>query len=275
LIGRQVEIEHIRALPAEPNVRLVTLTGPGGVGKTRLAIEAAMQVRDTLPDGVVFVDLEPVTEPSLVLTTIAPTLGGDPRGSSLRETLRHVLADQQLLLVLDNCERLLSAAPDLAWLLETAPSVFIVATSRARLDVRAEREVPIAPLAVPDPASFHDVPHLAAVDSVQLFFSRAQAFKPSFALMDENARAVIGICNRLDGLPLAIELTAARIKVLSPSALLERLERRLPILTSGARDLPARQRTLRDAIAWSYDLLSAEEQTLFAQLAAFVGGWTL
>ena len=210
-------------------------------------------------DGIAFVDLTPIRDPELVLPTIADRLG--VRGAGQRpvaDRLRAYLAERQLLLVLDNCEQVLDAAPDLAALLAAAPRLGILATSRTRLALTAEQEVGVDPLAVPDPTQLPSLERLEALDAVRLFLARARALKPDFALTADNAAAVAGICARLDGLPLAIELAAARIKVLPPQALLERLERRLPLLTGGARDLPARQQTLRDAIAWSYDLLTAQ-----------------
>ena len=256
--------------------RLVTLTGPGGTGKTRLALEIGAEALDRYPDGVFFVDLSPLTDPALVVPTIAATLGvREVVGQPLLETLSGFLTDKRLLLLLDNCERVLAAAPDVAALLAASPTVSILATSRAALHIRGEREFPLLPLPLPAADRLPPLEELAQVPAVALFVELAAASQPDFALTADNAAAVAAICRRLDGLPLAIELAAARMKVLPPAALLARLEQRLPLLTGGGRDLPARQRTMRDAIAWSYDLLAPEEQALFRRLAVFAGGFTL
>ena len=254
----------------------MTLTGPGGTGKTRLALEVGAEALDRYPDGVFFVDLSPLTDPALVVPTIAATLGvREVVGQPLLQTLSGFLADKRLLLLLDNCERVLAAAPDVAALLAASPTVSILATSRASLHIRGEREFPLLPLPLPAADRLPPLEELAQVPAVALFVELASASRPDFALTAENAAAVAAICRRLDGLPLAIELAAARVKVLPPAALLARLEQRLPLLTGGGRDLPARQRTMRDAIAWSYDLLAPEEQALFRRLAVFAGGFTL
>ena len=231
---------------------------------------------DDFPDGVVFVDLSPLTDPDLVVPTIAAALGvREVTGQPLLETLSTFLAPKRLLLVLDNCERVLAAAADIVTLLAASPGLTVLATSREPLRVRGEREFPLLPLPLPAADRLPAIAELAQVPAVALFVERATAVQPTFALTADNAAAVAAICQRLDGLPLAIELAAARVKVLPPAALLARLERRLPLLTGGGRDLPARQRTMRDAIAWSYDLLSPEEQALFRRLAVFAGGFTL
>jgi predicted ATPase len=255
---------------------LVTLTGPGGTGKTRLALEVAAEALDRYPDGVFLVDLSLLTEPALVVPTIAVALGvRETAGEPLRETVIRHLRERRLLLVLDNCEQVLESASDIATLLAACPNLSILATSREPLHIRAEREIAVAPLPLPDPGRLPPLADLALIPAVALFVERTQAAHASFALTAENAAAVAGICRRLDGLPLAIELAAARIKVLPPTALLARLEQRLPLLTGGGRDLPTRQRTMRDAIAWSYDLLSPAEQKLFRRLAIIAGAFTL
>ena len=276
LIGREAEVVALTRLLAETDVRLVTLTGPGGTGKTRLAQEVAAVARDRYPDGVGFVDLSPLTDANLVVLTIASSLGvRESRALSLSQSLAQFLAERRFLLVLDNCEQVLEAASDIAALLAARPHFAILATSRVPLHIRAEREFPVDPLQVPDSDAAGILADLKQVPAVALFKARAEAAQPTFRLTDENAGVVAAICRRLDGLPLAIELAAARVKVLPPAALLARLEHRLPLLTGGGRDLPARQRTMRDAIAWSYDLLSPEEQRLFRRLAVFAGSFTL
>jgi predicted ATPase/transcriptional regulator with XRE-family HTH domain len=276
LIGRETEVAALSALLAQDDVRLVTLTGPGGTGKTHLALEVAAGVSGRYRDGVFFVDLSALTDPDLVMQTIAATLGvRETADASLWETVSGYVRERQLLLVLDNCEQVLGAASDVAGLLAACQDLEVLATSREPLHIRAEREVAVAPLPLPDPG---ETPLLAALErnaAVALFVERAVAVSAGFALTADNAAAVAGICQRLDGLPLAIELAAARIKALPPAALLARLDQRLPLLTGGGRDLPARQRTMRDTIAWSYDLLSPESQALFRHLAVFPGGFTL
>jgi class 3 adenylate cyclase len=275
LIGRDAEIGEILRL-LEGEARLLTITGPGGTGKTRLALEVAAEALSRFPDGVYFVDLSPLRDPVYVTPTIAGVLGVREAASEpLRDTLARYLAQRRLLLVLDNCEHVLEAAFDIVALLAAAPHLAILATSREPLHVQAEQEYPLAPLPLPAAQSEADLATLSRIPSVALFVARAQAIDSRFALTAENAVAVAAICRRLDGLPLAIELAAARVRLLPPAALLARLERRLAILTGGARDLPARQRTLRDTIAWSHELLTPEEQLLFRRLAVFVGGFTL
>jgi predicted ATPase/class 3 adenylate cyclase len=275
LIGREVEVAAILSM-LEKGARLVTLTGPGGTGKTRLALEIGADALERYSDGVFFVDLSALTDPALVAPTIAGTLGvREVVGQPLLQTLSQFLAEKLLLLVLDNCEQVLAAAPDVATLLAASPALAILATSRASLHIRGEHEFPLLPLPVPAVDRLPRIEELAQVPAVALFVDLASASQPDFELTSENAIAVAGICRRLDGLPLAIELAAARVKVLPPAALLTRLEQRLPLLTGGGRDLPARQRTMRDALAWSYDLLSPEEQALFRRLAVFAGGFTL
>jgi predicted ATPase/class 3 adenylate cyclase len=275
LVGREAELAELTAHITRPSVHLVTLTGPGGTGKTRLALQAAASVLEAFPDGVFLVDLAPVVDPALVVPTIAGVLGVRAASSqAVGESLATWLAPRRLLLVLDNLEHLLPAAKAIAALLAACPRLTVLATSREPLHVRTEREVPVAPLALPE-EGITRAADLARIPAVALFVQRAEAANPRFSLTEANATDVAAICQRLDGLPLAIELAAARIKLLPPAALLVRLERRLPLLTGGPRDLPDRQRTLRDAIAWSHDLLSLEDQVLFRRLGVFAGGWTL
>jgi predicted ATPase/class 3 adenylate cyclase len=275
LVGREVEIAEISALIEREGDRLVTLTGPGGTGKTRLALAVAAEALDTFPDGVWFVDLAPLTDPALVLPAIASVLGvREPGGQGLLQAIEAFLASKRLLLVLDNFEQVLDAAPQLAELLMVCPQLSMLVTSREPLQVRAEQQVPVSPLTLPPAESMLPLSELARVSAIDLFLQRATAIVPDFALTEDNAPIIAAICQRLDGLPLAIELAAARLRLLPPRALLERLERSLPVLTGGPRDAPARQRTLRDAIAWSHDLLEGDEPTLFRRLAVFSGGWT-
>jgi predicted ATPase len=276
LIGREAELAALRMILQRDDVRFVTLTGAGGSGKTRLAIAVAVEMGDVFPDGIVFVDLSPLTDPALVVPTIATTLGArEVVDQPLSQTLSNFLASKQLLLVLDNCERILAAAPDITTLLAKSPGLTVLATSREPLHVRGEREFPVLPLPLAATTPLPELGQVASVPAIALFVERAEASQPEFTMTAENVAAVAAICRRLDGLPLAIELAAARVKVLPPQALLVRLEYRLPLLTGGGRDLPARQRTMRDAIAWSYDLLSLDEQALFRRLAVFAGGFSL
>jgi predicted ATPase len=259
--------------------RLVTLTGPGGIGKTRLAQEAARASSARFPDGVAFVDLAPLRDPSFVLPTIARALGVDETGNRpITELVTAAVGERRLLLVLDNFEQLTAAASDLAIILEACTGMTVLATSRVRLRLRREQEYPVLPLALPESAANSDAATLSAlsqVAAIALFARRARAARPGFALTDQNIDAVVAICRRLDGLPLAIELAAAQARVLTPAQLLQRLERPLDVLGTTAPDVPDRQRTLRAAIAWSHDLLSRQEQALFRRLGVFAGGWTL
>jgi predicted ATPase/DNA-binding CsgD family transcriptional regulator len=281
LIGRDHELAAVQHLLLQEKVGLLTLTGPGGIGKTRLALQVAANLLDHFVDGVYFVSLAPIRDVDLVIPAIAQTLGVREAGTrSLLESLQAYLRDRQLLLVLDNFEQVVAAAPLVADLLATCQRLKTLVTSRAMLHLYGEHEFPVPPLALPDPkrraAGETDlVASVAHYAAVELFVQRALAAQPDFALTAINAAVVAEICIGLDGLPLAIELAAARIKLFSPPALLARLQQRLTLLTGGAHDLPSRQRTLRDEIAWSYDLLTAAEQTLFRRLAVFVGGFTL
>jgi len=278
-VGREKEVAAAKELLQRQDVRLVTVTGPGGIGKTRLAVEVASGLIEWFPGGIHFVPLSPLSDPDLVASVIVQALGIREAGGQspleiLKENLQDSLREPRLLL-LDNFEHLVQAAPTVAELLVMGPNLKILVTSRAALHVYGEHEFPVPPLALPDPRSIPSVEVLSQYPAVALFVQRAVAAKPDFELNRENAPAVTEICARLDGLPLAIELAAARIKVLSPSSMLTRLASRLQLLTGGARDLPLRQQTLRAAMDWSYDLLNAAEQKLFRRLSVFVGGCNL
>ncbi len=277
-LGREAEVAEVAALLRDPAVQVLTLTGPGGTGKTRLGVQAAAEALDAFPDGAVFVPLAPLEDPALVPSAVAQALGvREDGGRPLPEAIRDALAGRRLLLLLDNCEHLLEPVSGLAaGLLAGCPDLTVLATSRTPLRLRAEREWAVPPLALPDrPPPPPTAEQLSPYAAVRLFVERAQAVKPSFAVDNASAPAVAEICWRLDGLPLAIELAAARVRLFGPEALLARLEKRLSLLTGGPRDLPARQQTLRDAIAWSHDLLDADEQRLFRRLAVFAGGFSL
>jgi excisionase family DNA binding protein len=273
-VGRQMDLARVSSLLSDPEVRFVTLTGPGGIGKTRLAIAAADAVRDDFPDGVLFVPLADVSRAERVVPAIADSLGlREVAGHDRPTQLRSFLAGKRRLLVLDNFEQVLEAAPAVAALVAESPQLSVLVTSRARLRVPGERELPVPPLALAGNSASPD--DLLASGAGQLFVERAQAHDPAFTVDAASAPIIASICARLDGLPLAIELAAARTKVLTPRQMRERLARSLPILTGGDRTAPARHRTMRDAIAWSYDALTPAEQTLFRLLAVFHGGCTL
>jgi len=275
-IGREQELAAVGQLLSREDVRLVTLTGPGGTGKTRLGVQVAAELTDSFADGVFFVNLAPVNDTALVVPTIAEALGmRETGGQPLRERLKGELQQKQMLLLLDNFEQVVSAAVQVVDLLSTCPRLKVLVTSREALHVRAEQEFTVPPFPLPDLKHLPDLAALSHNAAVALFISRAQAVKPEFQVTNANARALVEICARLDGLPLAIELAAARMKLFSPQALLARLSQRLAVLTSGARDAPVRQQTLRNTIAWSYNLLDAAEQRLFRRLSVFVGGCTL
>jgi predicted ATPase len=278
LVGREAELATARALLLDDAVALLTLTGPGGVGKTRLALAIAQDMANHFADGVVWVELAPVGDPTLVVPTIVHTLGLRESGDqSLEAQLIDFLRVRELLLVLDNFEHLLAAAPLLSALLARCPELRLLVTSRSVLRLSAEHDLPVPPLALPPTSEAVSREEVALSDAVRLFIARARRARPDFGLTDGNAQAVATICRRLDGLPLAIELAASRIAHFPLPALLQRLEDRLPLLTGGARDVPARLRTMRNAVAWSYDLLAADEQAVFRRLAIFVGGsrWKL
>ena len=268
-VGRD-QVDQAAALLRD-GVRLLTLTGPGGTGKTRLSIEVAGELSEAFPDGIYWVPLAAITDTTLVAPAIALSLGLQDVGSRpVTEVIAEHLREKVALLVIDNFEQLLPAAPLVGELLRAAPKLHIVASSRSPLGVYGEQEFPVPPLALPDLAAGPEV--LAQSEAVRLFVERAIAIKPDFRVTAANARPIAEICARLDGLPLAIELAAARIKLLPPEAILQRLSRTLDLLSAGSRDLPDRQRTLRGAIQWSYDLLDAPTQILFERLAVFAGG---
>ncbi|HEV2917810.1 MAG TPA: adenylate/guanylate cyclase domain-containing protein, partial [Actinomycetota bacterium] len=273
-VGREEEIAEVERLL--DRTRLLTLTGPGGSGKSRLALRVAAELLTRFQDGSFFVDLSPVTDPDLVPAAVAKALGvpeaaGRPVLEEVKEHLRH----RELLQVVDNFEQVAEAGQVIEELLVAAPRLRTMVTSRVVLSLPGEQEYEVPPLHVPDAARLpRDPADLGAVEAVRLFCERALAASPRFALTEQNAPVVAEICARLDGLPLAIELAATRTKVLTPAEILSRLERRLSVLTSSSRSLPERQRTLRAAIAWSYDLLDPVERRLFARLSVFTGGWT-
>ncbi|HEY0157808.1 MAG TPA: protein kinase [Thermoanaerobaculia bacterium] len=275
LVGRDAERADVLSLLRRDDVRLVTLTGPGGTGKTRLSLAVGMELLRELDDGVWWVSLAPVREARLVLTEIAAVFGVQEGGAPLLDALKHALREKELLLVLDNLEQVLDASPLIAELLGAAPRVKALVTSRSPLRIGGEREYAVPPLTTP-PLDLPLAPDaLASYASVALFVDRASAVKSDFAITSENARAIAELCVRLDGLPLAIELAAARVKVLPPQAMLSRVENRLKLLSGGSRDLPERQQTMRAALSWGYNLLEGPDQQLFATLSVFRGGFSL
>jgi predicted ATPase/transcriptional regulator with XRE-family HTH domain len=276
LVGREEEVATVCALLRRPEVRLVTLTGAGGIGKTRLALRIASELREDFADGVCFVSLAALDDPALVISTIAQTLGlKETEHQTLPALVQAALRERCLLLLLDNFERLLPAAVQVADLLARCPQLKLLVTTRGMLHVQGEYEFPVSPLALPNLAALPASETLAKSAAVALFLQRAQAVKPGFQLTAANAGTIAEICMRLDGLPLALELAAARLKLLSPQELLTRLSHRLEVLTGGRQDLPERQQTLRNTILWSYQLLDAREQQLFRRLSVFAGGCTL
>jgi predicted ATPase/class 3 adenylate cyclase len=275
-VGRRREVAQVKELLERLEVRLLTLSGAGGSGKSRLAVRVAAELAEAFPDGVCFVGLAPVSDPELVLPTIAQALGvRGAAGQSLLHTLAERVGDGRQLLVLDNFEQVLAAAPVVVDLLAACPRLQALVTSRARLQVSGEHVYPVPPLSLPDHTHATVPDDVTSSEAVALFIERARAVNPDFAVTDANAPVLAEVCRRLDGLPLAIELAAARSRLLPPQALLARLESRLQLLRGGSHDLPARQQTLRATIDWSYALLDADEQALVARLAIFAGGCTL
>ncbi len=272
-IGREKEVAAVQQQLLRQDIHLVTLTGPGGVGKTRLCLQVAAEVSEHFADGTWFLYLAPITDPDLVIPTIAHTLGvREATDHSLLDQLKASLRKRQLLLVLDNFEQIVSAANQVADLLSACPKLKVLVTSRETLNVQAEHAFLVPQMAVPDHKHLSDLTTLAQYEAVALFIERARAVKPDFQVNNTNALAIAAICDRVDGLPLAIELAVTRLKLFPPQALLARLEQRLPLLTCSARDVPERQQTLRKTMQWSYDLLTAQEQRHFRQLSVFEGG---
>ncbi|MEJ2707205.1 MAG: tetratricopeptide repeat protein [Anaerolineales bacterium] len=274
-IGRKTELAEVTSLLLRPEVRLVSLTGPGGTGKTRLGLEVGRALLDQFPDGVYFVDLAQIHDPSLLAATTAHTIGIREGGSRPPlENLKDSLAAKEMLLIFDNFEQVVMASIDLAQLLAAAPGIKALVTSRISLQLRGEQEYPVSPLAMP-PDGRHSLDETLEFESVALFQQQARAVRPGFEITQQNRVTIVEICHRLDGLPLAIEIAAARVKMLTPQALLKRLDHSLNLLVGGAQDLPDRQQTLRRTIDWSYDLLEPEQKTLFTRLGVFAGGFTL
>ncbi len=273
-VSRRVEIRDIRSLLADN--RLVTLTGPGGTGKTRLATEVGRMSAADFPDGIFFVGLAAIVDSELVPSTVAGALSLREEGARpIIETVADYLKHKRVLLILDNFEQVVEAAPVVSDLLRTDPGLKAIVTSRVSLSVSGEHEYPVPPMSLPDPERLPAIDVLSEYESIDLFLQRARSVKPDFNLTDDNAPVISAICAKLDGLPLAIELAAARTRLLSPSEILARLDRNLSLLSKPGRDIPQRQRTLMDAIGWSYELLDSEHQMLFRSLGIFRGGWAL
>jgi predicted ATPase len=277
LIGREQELSFAKESLLRQDVSMVTLIGPGGTGKSRLGLQIALDILNYFKDGIYLVRLTPVRDPNLVVSTIADTLGirETNDASSLLGKLKDYLRDKEMLLLLDNFEQVLEAAPKIVELIESCPQLRIVVTSRAPLRVRGEKELFVPPLDVPLAHGQFDMQNVSQYTAVELFIQRARSIRPDFTVTNENAPAIAEICHRLDGLPLAIELAAARIKMMTPLELLSKLEHRFDVLRGGVRELPERQQTLRGAIDWSYELLNDSTKKLFRRLSVFVGGWTL
>jgi predicted ATPase/transcriptional regulator with XRE-family HTH domain len=276
LVGRKQDVADVCELLRHSEVRLLTLVGTGGVGKTRLALQVATEIRTAFADGVCFVPLASVSDPSLVIPTIAEVLDIKQTGErSLFERVKLSLRDRRILLILDNFEQVVETAPQVEELLATCPAMTVIVTSRTILHLQAEQVYTVFPLALPPPGQLLERETLAQFGAVSLFLQRARSTLPSLYLSATNLNAIVEICRHLDGLPLAIELAAARVRLLPPLALLSHLKRGLQVLSDGARTLPERQQTLHNTLKWSYELLSSEEQCLFRRLSAFSGGWTL
>lgn len=275
-VGRSDDIERIASLVRQGDARLISLTGPGGVGKTRLGITCAHMLQQHFPDGTWFVDLAQIRDPDLVIVTILATIEvGDMADRLPLQALTDMLGTRRTLLILDNVEHVIQAAPRIAEVVRTCPNVVIIATTRMPLRVQGEHEFLLAPLAIPELPKGLALDEAMESAAIALFVDRARAVRPDFSLTADNVQAVAGICRHLDGIPLAIELASGHIRALPPQAILERLEHPLPFLTGGSVDLPARQRTLFSTLAWSYDLLPPDTQELFRELGVFRRGWTL
>ena len=275
-IGRENDVQTVNAILKRPDVHLLTLTGPGGIGKTRLSLEVADHLEKEFSQGIYFIPLASTTDPELVGTVIAGVLGlKENPGQTIENTLQQVLRPKQILLLLDNFEQIIEAAGLVENLIKAAPRLKILVTSRFVLKVYGENEYAVRPLVLPDTFRLPALDLLVTYPAIALFCERARAIRPDFSLTIENSAALVEICTRLDGLPLALELVAARVKLFAPQALVSRLRNRLSLATGGPRTLPQRQQTLRGAIGWSYDLLDSIEKELFSCLAAFVGSCSL